>query len=520
MSTRSRSRSAIENVDVAAATFVVGDDLQIADFATILQAILNLPTEGGKIFCLQGSHIVSSTITLPDANVTIELASGAEIDASALGANPLFKVPDGLTQKRVYRVSGAEKIFGGNVAGQSLVEQADANSRGTVYFTDIQEISDFRRIVYQSAGSAVFVQNDVVRAFFTRCKIIPPVDGAVLAQTANPAGTYAYPAALYLEDTQFWSEIAPGQKGWTFDYDGDILCEGYVSGTIKGACKCDGLTTSGVVFALNGATADGTDSLEALGVTYDSGDEIGNAFLDNVILKFSATSFLINDPGLSSRAKIILNAVGLSVVSPRIFFSLADPDVRIDVLAGADSCEIRGGRLGNASTALIRTAAQKLRVNGCSLNATGGANTVLDSGAGDYTLVVECEGDSTGAGLSLAANSSVNGARLASKSAASTNAFVDAVATIANPKGLQGVGWVKNTGGANGITVRETFTDAFGTSSTLDTNVAFGDTLPLSLGIAIGTGLPPYVSYQVQVKDQVNGNHSNYVVQFTSQGAV
>jgi len=354
----------------------------------------------GKRIVADGTFKVNSMLTFPDRDVDIQLAPGTTID---IGNNviTLFKVPTGLTEKRRYRVIGGKKIIGGNVAGQTLVEQADSNSRGVINFVDVALISDFRTILNQSAGALSFVQDSVVRAFFTRCKIVPPTDGSVLLKTASAAGTYGYPAAAHFEDCPLWSEIAPGQKGWTFSYDGDILCKGYVSGTFKGTCKCDGLNTSGPVFALNGATADGTDSLEALGVTYDSGDEIGNAFLDNIILKFSANSFLIKGPGLSSRSKLILNASTLSVVNPRLFFSLADPDVRIDVLAGADNCEVIGGHLGNATTALIRTAADGLRVADCDLDATGNVKTILESGAADGTSIVNCTGLGTGGGPTI-----------------------------------------------------------------------------------------------------------------------
>jgi len=352
-----------------------------------------------------GQYDFSAQFTFPDRN--FDLLLGPETTLS-WGANVVtfFKQPNGLTAKRRHRVIGG-KILGGDVAGQVLIEQADANSRGVVHFIDVALISNIRTILYQSAGDASYVQDKVVRAFFTRTKLVPPIDSAVLLQTAAGAGTYGYPVAVYFEDSHFWSELAPGQKGWAFDYDGDILCKGYVSGTLKGACKCDGLTTKGQVFALNGATADGTDSLECKGVTYDSADEIGNAYLDNIILKLSANSFIMKYAGLSSRSKIVLNAPTISVVKPRIFFSSADADFRIDVLVGADNCEIDGGHLEKASTALIRTAAQKTRVNGVDFNAAGGTKTVQDTGAGDYTIGVGNTGVSTGGGLNLAANSRI-----------------------------------------------------------------------------------------------------------------
>lgn len=109
----------------------------------------------------------------------------------------------------------------------------------------------------------------------------------------------------------------------------------------------------------------------------------------------------------------------------------------------------------------------------------------------------------------------------ASASGATTNAFVEVVPTIASPKGLMGVGRVKNTDGVDSMDVRESYTDAFGVTSTKTTTVAPGDFLELNLSINITggtTGFPPYVSYKVEVMDTVAGNHATYEVRFTAQG--
>lgn len=354
---------------------------------------------GGKIFVRGnpgGTLAVVTGFTFPDKATFLEFDPSITITAAA--AITLFTVPNGLTAKRNYVIKGGA-ITGGDVANQTVVNQADANARGTIYFEEVT-ITGFRRVVYQSTGKAGGVQNEVVRAVFERCKVVPPSDAAVLMQAAAVAGTYGYPASVIFKDTALWSEIAPGQKGWTVDYDGDMICEGYVSGTLKGTNRVNGLNTSGPVFALNGATADGTDSLECLGVAYDSGDEIGNAYLDNMILKLSANSFLLDHCGLSSRSKIILNGDGIPVISPRMFYSLADPDYRIDVLAGADNCEVIGGRLEGASTAIIRTSASGLRVTGTSFNATA-VPTILEAGAADSTRIESCAGLGTGTGMTL-----------------------------------------------------------------------------------------------------------------------
>jgi hypothetical protein len=106
------------------------------------------------------------------------------------------------------------------------------------------------------------------------------------------------------------------------------------------------------------------------------------------------------------------------------------------------------------------------------------------------------------------------------KATSTTNALVEIVPTITNPKGLFGIGVVKNTDGANSLDVKESFTDAFGTTSTLTTTVTFGSSLLLGLQQNIGTGVPPYVSYKAEIIDTVAGNHATFVSHFTSQGAL
>jgi len=85
--------------------------------------------------------------------------------------------------------------------------------------------------------------------------------------------------------------------------------------------------------------------------------------------------------------------------------------------------------------------------------------------------------------------------------------------TDSSTKFVMGIGTVKNTG-ANGMTVQETVTDAFGTTTSITTNVPAGNTYMLDPQTNIGTGLPPYVSYGVSVFDQVPGNHTTFVVHF------
>lgn len=180
-----------------------------------------------------------------------------------------------------------------------------------------------------------------------------------------------------------------------------------------------------------------------------------------------------------------------------------------------------------ATTPLIEISDSEVRGATAGWTSAGGGTLILRDLVGTFGNVTGAttgklitKNAPLGATVVVANTSVVEGSNLQSASGTSTNALVTIVATLANTRGLMGVGSVKNTGGVNSIDVKETFTDAFGTSSTLTTTVTPGNFLPLDLGIQIGTGFAPYVSYKAEVIDTVGGSHSTYVSNFTSQGAV
>lgn len=88
--------------------------------------------------------------------------------------------------------------------------------------------------------------------------------------------------------------------------------------------------------------------------------------------------------------------------------------------------------------------------------------------------------------------------------------------THTNPKGILGAGTLKNTGGAS-MRVKETVTDAFGTSDSRTTTVSAGDTMLLNPQSNIGTSFPPYVSYAVAVCD--DGVGTTFSIRHATEGA-
>lgn len=116
-------------------------------------------------------------------------------------------------------------------------------------------------------------------------------------------------------------------------------------------------------------------------------------------------------------------------------------------------------------------------------------------------------------------DSTVEGVRRKSVIGGTTTAVLVQVFTHKNSKGLTGIGTIKNTGGVNSVDVKESVTDAFGTSDSQTNTVAPAADRPLNPAVNIGTARPPYVSYKVEVIDTVGGSHTTYNLQHASDGA-
>src|SRR4029079_7844938 len=111
-----------------------------------------------------------------------------------------------------------------------------------------------------------------------------------------------------------------------------------------------------------------------------------------------------------------------------------------------------------------------------------------------------------------------NGLSQLQATAATTDAFV-AVTTQVATSGVQGIATIKNTG-ANGMNVRETGVDQFGTTSTQTTLVAAGNDLRLDPTNNVGTARPPYTRYSIEVQSAVPGNSTTYVLRLGMNGEV
>ena len=115
----------------------------------------------------------------------------------------------------------------------------------------------------------------------------------------------------------------------------------------------------------------------------------------------------------------------------------------------------------------------------------------------------------------IGANSTFNESRRFSATGVATSAGFVTQFTHRNPKGLLGVGTIKNTG-ANSLEVRENATDAFGVSGTVTNTVTSGSDRLLDPMANVGTARPPYVIYSVDVRHPVSA--TTFTIHHTNLG--
>lgn len=104
---------------------------------------------------------------------------------------------------------------------------------------------------------------------------------------------------------------------------------------------------------------------------------------------------------------------------------------------------------------------------------------------------------------------------LLSYSGTTTDSFVT-VFTKTYATGLIGVGTIKNTGGSNSLSVKETITDAFGVTDSVTSVVTFGSYRTIDATSVIGAARLPYTSYTVDVKSATPGSATTYSLKFST----
>lgn len=441
-----RSRSAIEDVDVAAATFVVGTDLIECDFLSLSEAIANLPTAGGTIYVLEGTYAIPASISLPDKPIKfIGSGRGATVlsIAGIVGGAVLFSIAfDHPYTFRGFTIQGA-------------LGQPHQGWSGGVALTVAPLIDDVNSINLQFV---VAVGPVGTKWRFTNCDFPRP---DVIA-----AGTQ--------------SRFYQGNVGELEIVNVTALATTVVNDP---GGMSNGPTVRAVDCRLSGSLFLGDDS------TFTACD------------LFDVAAGGTNGPGARNR-----------FIGCKFRNTGAAPARWIDANANATDMYVSGCDFGTAtSEAILLDGATGCRITdnrNCKVREIAPANSnTYDNNDGFAGSIV------------IGASSRVDGMLRADSSGTTTAAFVTKF-THANPKGLVGVGTVKNTGGVNTMTVRETVTDAFGVTDSVSTDILPGNFLILNPQAAISTARPPYVSYAVAVIDKVAASHTTFELHHADQGAV
>jgi hypothetical protein len=92
--------------------------------------------------------------------------------------------------------------------------------------------------------------------------------------------------------------------------------------------------------------------------------------------------------------------------------------------------------------------------------------------------------------------------------------------TNTNSQGVIGIGAIKNTDGVNSLRVKETVIDAFGATTSKETDLGPGDNYLLDPQTFFDAGKPRYSSYKVEVKDTVAASHATWEAHYTGLGTV
>lgn len=475
--------------------------------AGLIAAIAALPAGGGTIYLGEGTLTLTSTITLSKNVKLIGAGIGVTI-ISVSTAISIFTFGD--VEVTVSDIS----VVGNDTAGQKFITlTADATNAKLVTLSNIRigttvggfGAADGVRTVLDMGG---FARNWVISDF---TYFVASATGAFLANGAS--GTMRL-SNVSGNGSFAGSNMTVEASNWTLSSSSGNI-------TIGNQAKISNCT------------------LNAANITFGSQAFIANSFLVGAIT-LGATSAV---SGGSLQGGVTLGASS----------KVTGAELIVPTISMAAACVLEGCVQNGATTAVTATGGG-CKLLGCVLTsftcATAGADEHVIkgctfTGAGNNVTLTDCDGcvvegnvdcqvnetatsdgnvynNNTGFSGStiIGANSVVNGA----KKFGGTGNTADAYATLlthTNPKGLVGIGTIKNTHGSNSMTVEEQVIDAFGVTTTSETPVAAGDTYLLDPQTNFSTtGCPPYLSYRVRVKSTSAGNAASYSIQHASQGAL
>lgn len=236
--------SIIKNQDVAAATFVVGPDLAVADFAGVQQALDNLPPEGGSLALLGETFALAAGLVLPDKPVRIFGAGrGGTVIDLGVAALDAFTVPAGGTSQQQYRFEHLT-FKGVDGAGQKAVVLATdvAVTFEDCEFTDVDFIVDSSTV---ASGVRLFECSGFTDTVFTTGVAGSSLEIGDCTLFVDGTGIAGSPA-LFIHDSRLNSFGAFGVTMATLSVIADSrLTVATITQTGLGKCRFEGVALSG-----------------------------------------------------------------------------------------------------------------------------------------------------------------------------------------------------------------------------------------------------------------------------------
>lgn len=494
---------------VVPASLVVADDREDYPLteAGLAAAIAALPAGGGTIYLGQGTLTLTGTITL-SKNIKI---IGAGIGVTIISVSTAISI---FTFGDVEVTLSDFSVVGNDTAGQKFITLT-ANATNSKLAT----LSNIRiGTTVGGFGAADGVRTVLDMASFARNWVISDFTYFV----ASATGAFL---ANGIASTMRLSNVSGNGS-----FAGSNMNIEAANWTLSAS---SGNITFGNQARLSNCMLIGAN------ITFGSQAFIANCFLVGTIV-FGETSTV---SGGSLQGAVTLGARS----------KVTGAELIVPTVSMAASCILEGCVQNGASTAVTATGGG-CKVLGCVIAsftcATAGADEHVIkgntfTGAGNNVTLTDCDGcvvegnidcqvnetatsdgniynNNTGFSGStiVGANSVVNGAKKFGGSGNTADAYAT-LFTHTNPKGLIGIGTVKNTHGSNSLTVEEQVIDAFGVTTVVENVVLAGDQYMLDPQTNFSTtSFPPHVSYRVRVKSTSVGNAASYSVQHASQGVL
>jgi hypothetical protein len=539
--------------DEAHAATVIVDPGGDGDATTIAGGISALPAEGGRIYVKEGTYALTATNSLPDKNV--DIVGSGDGTVFSLGANAIaaFTIPNILTARRSYKFSNFS-VLGTSVAAQRIVSIQDSDALGVVTLEGVNS-TGVQVPISITSGDFSFITPVFVTA---RDCWFEPIAAGTSALCDSNGTSFLIKAAFY--NVKFivddFSTVGGtinadsfGNSDYAF-YDCTLSLTGEDAMSSMHCERCRIFNFSGVqqIIFLNGnfvsedwLPQSAFINCNVLGMFFvDAGGMhvVGGWWTNNRIdtglvngrssivgVSFRADSFSAATMPISAGNTVFINHSGqdLSVLDCSFTFSGVTMTNYIRCTSSLDmrGCDLRA--LTNTSEAGVRFSGTNNYIVNCAFDQVfWGVPPVLEVGSAErnvYNDNLGLNGNTGGVdSVFIGTRNTFNGLTQFRDSAATTDAFVSVRTEVAT-SGVQGIGTIKNIG-ANGMNVRETAIDQFGTTSTNTTVVGAGSDHLLDPTINVGTARPPYNSYEIEVQSQGAGMPTTYDLRQGMNGEV